>query len=88
MPAQLPDVLARVNGEPVKKSDFDRLILNIEVSNGPIPPDRRDGILRNMLDQLITYTAMSQQAKNGEHRCVGGRDRGPDQADAERRQRR
>lgn len=63
MPAQLPDVLARVNGEPVKKSDFDRLILNIEVSNGPIPPERRDAILRNMLDQLITYTAMSQQAK-------------------------
>ena len=63
MPAQLPDVLARVNGEPVKKADFDRLILNIEVSNGPIPPERRDEILRNMLDQLITYTAMSQQAK-------------------------
>ena len=63
MPAQLPDVLARVNGEPVKKSDFDRLILNIEVSNGPIPPARRDVILRNLLDQLITYTAMSQQAK-------------------------
>jgi peptidyl-prolyl cis-trans isomerase C len=63
MPAQLPDVLARVNGEPVKKSDFDRLILNIEVSNGPIPPARRDAILRNLLDQLITYTAMSQQAK-------------------------
>ena len=64
MPAQLPDVLARVNGEPVKKSDFDRLILNVEVSNGPIPPARRDTILRNLLDQLITYTAMSQQAKS------------------------
>jgi peptidyl-prolyl cis-trans isomerase C len=48
----------------LKKSDFDRLILNIEVSNGPIPPARRDEILRNMLDQLITYTAMSQQAKS------------------------
>jgi peptidyl-prolyl cis-trans isomerase C len=63
MPAQLPDVLARVNGEPVKKTDFDRLILNIELSNGPIPPARRDQVLRTMLDQLITYTAMSQQAK-------------------------
>ena len=63
LPAQLPDVLARVNGEPVTKSDFDRLILNIEANNGPIPPARRDEILRGMLDQLITYTAMSQQAK-------------------------
>jgi peptidyl-prolyl cis-trans isomerase C len=64
MPAQLPDFLARVNGEPVKKLDFDRLILNIELNNGPIPPPRRDEILRGMLDQLITYTAMSQQAKS------------------------
>jgi peptidyl-prolyl cis-trans isomerase C len=63
MPAQLPDVLARVNGEPVKKMDFDRLILNIELNNGPIPPTRRDEIMRGMLDQLITYSAMSQQAK-------------------------
>jgi peptidyl-prolyl cis-trans isomerase C len=63
MPAQLPDVLARVNGEAVTKSDFDRLILNIEANNGPIPAARRDEILRNMLDQLITYTLMSQQAK-------------------------
>ena len=57
-------MLARVNGEPVKKMDFDRLILNIELNNGPIPPPRRDEILRGMLDQLITYTAMSQQAKS------------------------
>ena len=63
MPAELPDVLARVNGEPVRKLDFDRLIRNIEASKGPIPAERRDEILRGMLDQLITYTVMSQQAK-------------------------
>jgi peptidyl-prolyl cis-trans isomerase C len=64
MPADLPDVLARVNGEPIRKSDFDRLILNIEISNGPIPPARRNEILRTVLDQLITYTVMTQQAKS------------------------
>jgi peptidyl-prolyl cis-trans isomerase C len=63
MPAQLPDVLARVNGESVRKADFDRVIRNLELGNGPIPPERRDEILRNALDQLITYTLMTQEAK-------------------------
>ena len=63
MPAQLPDVLARVNGEAVTKSDFDRLVVNMELSSGPIPVARRDEVLRSMLDQLITYTAMTQQAR-------------------------
>jgi peptidyl-prolyl cis-trans isomerase C len=63
MPAQLPDVLARVNGEPVLKSDFDRLIRNMEMGGGPIPAERRDEVLRSMLDQLITYTVMTQEAR-------------------------
>ena len=63
VPAQLPEVLARVNGEPVNKADFDRLIRNVELSNGPIPAERRDQVLRNLLDQLITYTLMTQEAK-------------------------
>ena len=63
MPVQLPDVLARVNGESVTKAEFDRLIKNLEVGNGPIPADRRDEILRGALDQLITYTALVQEAK-------------------------
>ncbi len=63
MPPQLPDVLARVNGEPVRKVEFDRVVRNIELGNGPIPADRRDEVLRGVLDQLITYTVMSQEAK-------------------------
>jgi peptidyl-prolyl cis-trans isomerase C len=64
MPAQLPDVLAKVNGESVTKSDFDRLVKNMELGNGPIPADRRDEILRGALDQLITYTVLVQEAKS------------------------
>jgi len=64
VPAQLPDVLARVNGETVSRVDFDRLIKNIEQSNGkPIPPERRDEILRKALDDLVTLTVLSQEAK-------------------------
>ena len=63
LPAQLPDVLAKVNGEPVRKTEFDRVLRNIELSNGPVPPERRDEVLRGVLDQLITYTLMTQEAK-------------------------
>ncbi len=64
MPAELPDVLARVNGQPVTKTDFERLVGNIEAGRGPIPADRRDEILRAALDQLITYTVMKQEASS------------------------
>lgn len=64
MPAQLPDVLARVNGEPVLKADFDRLIKNMEVgANQPVPAERRDEVLRQALDQLVTYTVLSQETR-------------------------
>jgi peptidyl-prolyl cis-trans isomerase C len=64
VPAQLPDVLARVNGELVTKTDFDRMIKNMELGAGqPVPADRRDEILRRALDQLVTYTLLSQETR-------------------------
>jgi peptidyl-prolyl cis-trans isomerase C len=63
MPAQLPDVVARVNGEAVSKADFDRLVKNMELGNGPIPAEQRDRVLRDALDQLVTYTLLKQEAK-------------------------
>jgi peptidyl-prolyl cis-trans isomerase C len=61
MPVALPDVLARVNGQPVTKVDFDRLIKNME-GRGGIPAERRDEVLRGALDQLITYSVLKQEA--------------------------
>ncbi len=62
MPALLPEVLARVNGQAVTKADFDRLIKNMEMAaNQPIPAERRDEILRKALDQLVTYTVLHQE---------------------------
>ena len=67
MPEKLPDVLARVNGEPVTKIDFDRLIKNMELSaNQPlsmVPAEQRDQILRNALNQLVTYTVLTQETR-------------------------
>ena len=55
MPAQLPPVLARVNGEEVTKVDFDRLIKNMELgAKQPVPAERRDEIFRQALEQLVT----------------------------------
>ena len=61
LPEPLPDVLARVNGQPVTRADFERLVKNIEGGRGPIPPERRTEVLRAALDQLITYTVLKQE---------------------------
>jgi peptidyl-prolyl cis-trans isomerase C len=64
VPAQLPEIVARVNGEDVKKADFDRMVKTIEARAGqPIPPERRDEILRGALDQLIVYKMLAQESK-------------------------
>jgi len=66
VPAQLPAVVARVNGQDLTKGDFERMIKTIEAQNGgqQIPPDRRDEILRKLLDQLVVYTLLNQEAKS------------------------
>jgi peptidyl-prolyl cis-trans isomerase C len=64
VPAELPDVLAHVNGETVTKSDFDRAVQAVEArAGGPIPPDQRDRVLRGVLDQLIGYKVLAQETK-------------------------
>jgi peptidyl-prolyl cis-trans isomerase C len=57
-------VLAHVNSESVTKADFERLLVNIELSNrGPVPAERRNEIYRKVLDELVTYTLLKQEAK-------------------------
>jgi peptidyl-prolyl cis-trans isomerase C len=63
VPAQLPDVVARVNGKDVSKADFERLVRNVELGRGPIPAERRDEVLRAVLEQLITYNVLKQEAE-------------------------
>jgi peptidyl-prolyl cis-trans isomerase C len=64
VPATLPNVLAHVNSEKVTKADFERLLRNIELNNrGPVPAERRDEIYRKVLEELVTYTLLRQEAK-------------------------
>jgi peptidyl-prolyl cis-trans isomerase C len=65
VPAVLPDVVARVNGEAVQKADLERMLRNMEMRVGqPIPADRRDEIVRKAVDQLVTYTLLAQESRN------------------------
>ena len=65
VPADLPAIVARVNGEDIKKEDFEKMIKTVIASNQgrPIPAEQRDQILRSLLDQLVVYTLLNQEAK-------------------------
>jgi peptidyl-prolyl cis-trans isomerase C len=64
VPAQLPDVLARVNGETIAKADFEAAIRELEGrAGGPVPADQRDRIFRGVLDQLIGYRLLVQESR-------------------------
>jgi peptidyl-prolyl cis-trans isomerase C len=64
VPDVIPAVVARVNGVEIPKTDFDRLIKQMEMQAGqPVPANRRDEIYRAMIDRLVTYTVLVQEAK-------------------------
>jgi peptidyl-prolyl cis-trans isomerase C len=63
VPAQLPDVVARVNGETISKPEFERALATIEArAGGPVPPEQRDQIFRNVLDQIVSYKLLVQES--------------------------
>lgn len=64
VPAQLPEVLARVNGEAVNKTELDRAVAALEARNGgPVPAPQRDRILREVLDQIVSYKLLIQESR-------------------------
>ena len=64
VPAELPEVIARVNGEAINKADFEKAVRNIEANAGRgVPPDQRDQVYRSVLDQLIGYRLLIQETR-------------------------
>lgn len=64
VPDVLPEVLARVNGEDIKKADLENAVRNLESQVGQkVPADRRSEIFREVLDQLISYRLLVQESK-------------------------
>lgn len=65
VPAALPAVIARVNGEAIGKPEFERAIRELEGrAGGPVPADQRDRIYRGILDQLIGYRLLVQESRS------------------------
>ena len=63
VPAQLPDVVARVNGEDVKKAEFEMAIRSIEDrARSAVPAEQRDEVYRQVLDRLIGFHLLVQEA--------------------------
>jgi len=64
VPATLPDIIARVNGEDISRADFELAVQEIEMRAGePVPADQRDQILRGVLDELVAYRLLVQESR-------------------------
>jgi len=62
VPATLPDVLARVNGKPIAKAEFEAVLKQLEASQGqPVPAEQRDQVYRGVLDRLVLQQVLVQE---------------------------
>ena len=63
LPATLPDVLARVNGETITLKEVEDYIKNLEGQfGGPVPAEQRDQMYRGVIDQMVGYKLLLQEA--------------------------
>jgi peptidyl-prolyl cis-trans isomerase C len=61
--AVLPDTVARVNGDAISKAEFEGAVHEVEQQEGrPVPPDQRDRVLRGVLDNMVAFKLLSQEA--------------------------
>lgn len=64
VPAELPAVVARVNGEEVNRAEIERAVKNLEGRAGqPVPAERRSEVYRSMLDQIVSFTLLRQESR-------------------------
>jgi peptidyl-prolyl cis-trans isomerase C len=64
VPAQLPDVVAKVNGEDVLKSEVEMAVRTLEQrAQSAVPAEQRDGVYRQVLDRIIGFHLLSQEAR-------------------------
>jgi peptidyl-prolyl cis-trans isomerase C len=64
IPEKLPEVIARVNGEAVSRKEIEDYVHNLEGrAGGPVPAEQRDRVYRGIIDQLVGYKLLVQEAK-------------------------
>jgi peptidyl-prolyl cis-trans isomerase C len=62
IPAVLPAVVAKVNGEDIPRAEFETTVQNVERRAGrPVPPEQRDQVYRGVLDELIAMRLLKQE---------------------------
>jgi peptidyl-prolyl cis-trans isomerase C len=65
VPASLPSVVARVNGDEISRTDFEKAVRTLEGrAGGPVPSTERDRIYRQVLDELIAYRLLLQESRS------------------------
>lgn len=65
VPVVLPPIVARVNGEEITRADLERSIRGVETQlNQRVPGDKRDAVVRGVLERLINYRLLLQEARN------------------------
>ena len=64
VPATLPKIVAKVGGESVEAWELESAVKQAEVNAGkPVPPEQRDSVVRSVLDELVTYHLLAQEAR-------------------------
>ena len=64
VPPQLPEIVARVNGETINGVELEKAVKMLEGrAGGPVPADQRDRVFRGVLDEMIGYKLLVQEAK-------------------------
>jgi peptidyl-prolyl cis-trans isomerase C len=64
VPAELPTVVAKVNGESVTKQDIQKALTGLEQQNGgPVPPTERDRVVRAVVDQVVSFKLLLQESQ-------------------------
>ncbi len=63
LPAQLPDVVARVNGEAISRTELENAIRSVEARAGrSVPDEQRAEVTRQILDQIVDYHVLAAEA--------------------------
>jgi peptidyl-prolyl cis-trans isomerase C len=62
VPAELPSVVADVDGDDIPRAEFETTIQNVESRAGrPVPPEQRDQVYRGVLEDLIALRLLKQE---------------------------
>jgi len=65
VPAQLPEVVAKVNGENVTRNELEMAVRTLEQrAQAPLPPEQRDAVFRQVLDRIIGFHLLAQEARS------------------------